>query len=167
MKAKLGLVPLAISLALAGAACSAKASPTPSEGPSQFLTGLSLPAILTSINATPNGPRCLNAPPDIALSHEPRDSTFGGWSTAGLTTSCDDPGDGTALAQAWAAGITTELNRLGASETMKGVSTTATGAKFTDEWEYLSSGLRGQITVRVLPAPEGHYWVIMRIFEPS
>jgi hypothetical protein len=50
---------------------------------------------------------------------------------------------------------------------MRGESTTDTGETFTDEWRYWSSGLRGQITVRVLPAPDGRYWTILRIFEPS
>jgi hypothetical protein len=128
MKARLRLVSLVVSLTLVGAACTAVPVATPAEGPSHFFDGFSLAAVVASINATPNGPRC-----PIPL----------------------------------AAGITAELRRLGAVEVMTGVRTTASGARFTDTWAYLSSGLRGQITVRVLAAPEGHDWVIVRIIEPS
>ena len=50
---------------------------------------------------------------------------------------------------------------------MTGTSTTGSGATFTDTWEYVSRGLRGLITVQVLPAPDGRYWSMVRIFEPS
>lgn len=166
MRAKLRLILLALTVALVSSAC-AVPQPTPAEGPSQFLAGFNLPAVVASINGTPSGPHCLNNPPGLSSTHSPRDSAFGGWTIAFLTTSCSDPGDGTQLAQAWGDAITAELARLGAQELGKVVGTTATGAKITSEWEYLSSGLRGQITVGVLPAPEGQFWVILRIFEPS
>lgn len=165
MKARLKLVSLVLSLALAGAACTATPVATPAEGPSQFLAGFSLLAVAASINATPNGPRCPGTLAE-AVSHSSGGST-GGWSEAGLTASCEDPGDGTALRQAWAAGIAAELGRLGAVVTMTETGTTPSGAKITSRWEYRSGGLRGQITVNVLAAPEGHYWVIVRIVEPS
>jgi hypothetical protein len=171
MHAKRRLISLVLSVALVGGACNiaTQAVPvaTPAEGPSQFLAGFSLAAVGASINATPNGPRCLGMPSTIPTSHEPRDSFFGGWSEAQLTTTCDDPGDGTALGQAWAAGITAELSRLGAVVVMTETGVTAAGARVTSGWEYRSSGLRGRISIQVLPAPGGHYWVIGRIFEPS
>ena len=96
-----------------------------------------------------------------------RDSSFDGWSHAELATSCDDPGDGIALAQAWGAGMNAELLRFGVDVQMTGTSTTAEGASFNDTWEYVSNGLHGHITVQVLPGADGHYWSIVRIFEPS
>ena len=167
MTVRLTVVSLVLSLALVGAACTAAPVATPPEGPSRFLADFRLATVVASVNATVDGPRCLDAPPEMSSSHASRDSLFGGWTDARLTTPCSDPGDGTALAQAWAAGIEAELGRLGANVSMTGTGTTPTGTKITSEWEYLSSGLRGQITVGVLPAPEGRYWVIVRIFEPS
>jgi hypothetical protein len=106
-------------------------------------------------------------PTDLPPSRAAKDSTFPGWSTTQITIDCDDGDDGTVLAQAWAAGIDGELSRLGAAAQTTGKSETDSGATFTDTWEYQSSGLRGLITVRVLPAPEGRYWVALRIFEPG
>lgn len=161
MRTGYALVSLLAGLAVVASACTAAPLPTPSEGPSQFLKGFNLPAVVASINSTRNGPRCPGAPPVMSS------SAINGWSTAGITISCTDPGDGTALAQGWAAGITAELGRLGAGVDGKGVGTTETGEEVTGEWWYTSSGLRGQITVLVLAAPEGRYWTIVRMFEPS
>lgn len=171
MQTRVRLVAIALSLAVGGAACGlgpgAVPVATPAEGPSQFLAGFSVAAVAASINSTPNGPRCPKMPPALPSDQEARDSLFGGWTVAGFTAACDDPGDGTALAQAWGAAISAEIRRLGAEEAMAGTSVTASGAKFTDTWDYRSSGLRGRISVLVLPAPDGRYWVILRIFEPS
>jgi len=169
MKARVRLASAIVSLSLAGIACATPPPPaaTPAEGPSSFIAGFSGARVVASINATPDGASCPRIPTDLPPSHAARDSSFVGWSTAQITTDCDDTGDGTTLAQAWAAGIDAELSRLGAAAPTIGKSGTASGATFTDTWEYQSSGLRGQITVRVLAAPEGRYWVIVRIFEPG
>lgn len=169
MKTRFRLASAVVSLSLAGIACATPPPPaaTPAEGPSSFLAGFSAANVIRSVNATPDGPRCPRIPTDLRPNHAARDSSFGGWSNAEITTDCDDTGDGTALAQALAAGIDAELSRLGASVGVTGRSETASGAAFTDTWEYQSSGLRGQIRVQVLAAPEGRYWVIVRIFEPG
>lgn len=168
MKVRLAIVPVVVAIAVVVSGCVAVPRATPAEGPSHFLAGFSVPRILASFEAAPAGPRC----PEIQDSSMTvitiaRDSSFDGWSHAELTTPCDDPGDGTALAQAWSAGIDAELQRFGADVPMTGISTTASGASFTDTWEYVSDGLHGRITVQVLPGPDGRYWSIVRIFEPS
>lgn len=169
MKRRFRLASVVVSLALAGVSCASPSAPaaTPPEGPSSFLAGFSGARVVSSINATPDGASCPRVPTDLPPSRAARDGTFPGWSTTQITIDCDDTGDGTVLAQAWAAGIDAELNRLGAAASTTGKSGTASGATFTDTWEYQSSGLRGLITVRVLPAPEGRYWVVLRIFEPG
>ena len=50
---------------------------------------------------------------------------------------------------------------------MTGNSTNTSGASFNDTWEYVSQGLHGYITVQVLPGADGHFWSVVRIFEPS
>jgi hypothetical protein len=164
MKARLVQVALVLSLALVGTGCIAAPASKPAEGPSPFLAGFSTDAVVASMNAGANDPRCPTT--SISRSHSAGGSS-GGWSEAALTTTCADPGDGTALRQAWSAGIAAELSRLGAVVTMKDEATMASGATITSRWEYESGGLRGQVTVGVLPAPDGQYWVTVRIVEPS
>lgn len=165
---KVRLTMLAVAIAMVGAGCQEAPKPMPAEGPSPFLAGLSVPRILASFDAAAGGPRCPDIQPSsMTVITIGRDSSFDGWSHAELATSCDDPGDGTALAQAWGAGMDAELQRFGADVQGLGNSTTAAGASFNDTWEYVSNGLRGHITIQVLPGADGHYWSIVRIFEPS
>jgi hypothetical protein len=167
MQVRLTFVAAAVAIALVGAGCQEAAKPRPAEGPSPFLAGFSLARVVASFEAAANGVHCLETQPSsMALTTKARDSAFGGWTHAELATRCDDPGDGTALAQAWARGIDGELKGSGATDLGGGRSTTAAGT-FRDTWEYESRGLRGFITVQVLPAPDGRYWSIVRIFEPS
>ena len=150
---------------LAAAACTSTPTASLAEGPSRFLTGFQLRTVAASVNETPDGPRCLEIPPNLPMIQTTDASER--WSEARMTTSCEDPGDGTALAQAWAAGVDSELSRLDADVVGKSESTTVTGETFTDGWTYSSSGLRGHISVEVLPAPEGRYWLTLRISEAS
>jgi len=168
MRVRLTLVSLVVAIALTVAACQEVPRARPAQGPSQFLAGFSLPRVVASFAATADGPRCPDIQPSsMTVITIGRDSSFDGWSHAELATSCDDPGDGTALAQGWGAGIDAELRRSGAEVPMTGNSTTASGASFNDTWEYVSNGLHGHITVQVLPGAGGHYWSIVRVFEPS
>lgn len=168
MSTRRTFVALAAAVALVGAGCQQAPKPTIAEGPSPFLAGFSVQRVVASFEAAANGVHCPEIQPSsMALSTIHRDSGFGGWTHAELATPCDDPGDGTALAQAWARGIDAELEAFGADDQAKGESTTASGVTFRDSWEYESRGLRGLISVQILAAPEGRYWSIVRIFEPS
>lgn len=161
VQVSLPLASLLLSSVLGGAACTAQPIATPAAGPSKFLAGFQLGQVVASVNATPNGPRCRNVPPVMPT------SSFGDWSEAKLTTACEDPGDGTVLAQTWAAGVSSELNRLGASVLGRGESTTTSGVTFITDWEYSSNGVPGHVSIQVLPAPEGKQWLIFHISEPS
>jgi hypothetical protein len=172
MKVRLTLMAVIAGIALVGAGCGALtqqvSTPEPPEGPSPFLAGFSVPRIMASFEAMPDGPRCPEIQPSsMTVNTTGRDSSFDGWSHAELATSCDDPGGGTGLAQAWAAGIDAELRRFGADELGGGISTDASGASSKNTWEYASNGLRGHITVQILPGPDGQFWSVVRIFEPS
>ncbi len=161
MNATYGRLSLVLALVLAAAGCSA----APANGPSAFLDAFAPAAIESSINSIPDGPRC---PGDSEYERSQSDQGWdGGSSGAVLTTSCDDPGDGTELAQAWAAGIDAELRRLRADVLATGTATTATGVTVTDKWEYRSDRIQGRITVSVLVATTGGYQVIVRIVEPT
>ena len=168
MKIKVTLVTIAVAVALAAAGCQQAPTPKPAQGPSKFLAGFSVPRIVASFQATSGGLRCPDIQPaSMTVSTTTRDTSFDGWSHAELTTSCEDPGDGSALAEAWGAGVDAELARFGAVVPVLGESTSPSGRSFHDTWEYVSDGLRGHITVQVLPGPDGHYWSIVHIFEPS
>jgi hypothetical protein len=172
MKIRLTLMTAVVGIALVGAGCGALTqqvpTPRPAEGPSPFLSGFSVPRIMASFVALPDGPRCPDIQPSsMTVDTLDRDSGFSGWSHAELVTSCDDPGDGTALRTAWGAGIDAELRRSGADVQALGQGTDASGAKINDTWEYVSQGLRGRITVQVLPGADGHFWSVVSIFEPS
>ena len=172
MKVRLTLMAAVVGIALVGAGCGALTqqvtTPRPAEGPSPFLAGFSVPRIMASFEALQDGPRCPDIQPSsMTVITIGRDSSFSGWSHAELATSCDDPGDGTSLQQAWGAGVDAELRRFGVEVRMTGNSTNTSGASFNDTWEYVSQGLHGYITVQVLPGADGHFWSVVRIFEPS
>ena len=162
MQKRLTRLVLLVSLALAGAACAAPPTTTLVEGPSQFLAGFRVDSVVASMNATSSEPRC----PTTSTERSHTAGAGGGRSEAVLTTACDDQGDGTSLAQAWAAGISAELDRLGSVVTMTSTVESTSGATFTNAWEYVSNGSRGQITLEVQAGPHGHYSMIVHILEP-
>jgi hypothetical protein len=86
----------------------------------------------------------------------------GPWSMAEWMTTCEDPGDETALRQAWSTQITDQLQRAGVS-----LGSVVSGDGITDEWQYAEGQRRGSVDLNVLPAPDGKYWVQIRIVEPQ
>jgi hypothetical protein len=147
MRSTVRLSLLVLSLALAGTGCTAATPPaTPYEsqgsaGPqagSTFWARIGavpdgLPAgIIASINKTPGGPR---RPTDWSMTGSDYSDTGGAWLAAEIPMSCEDPGDGTALRQAWVSAIDNELGRLGALVISNG----------SGQTYYRLDGFRGQI----------------------
>jgi hypothetical protein len=109
---------------------------------------------IAAMNRTPEGPRC---PANWEMSGGDNSEPAAAWLTSETTLSCQDPGDGTALRQAWVTAIDGELSRLGALVISDGAGVT----------HYRLGLNRGQVWLSVLPAPAGRYWVVVRFVEAS
>jgi len=132
----------------------------PGGGPSRFQMVFDPGPMVQAINALPNGPRC---PADAGpLGNDTGNGSAGPWSRSATTLSCTDPGDGTALRQAWSAQIAAQLQRAGVTIGMQG-----RGDGVTDHWDYAEGSRRGFVEFDVLPAPDNKFWVQIRIIEPQ
>jgi hypothetical protein len=154
------LIPVIVALGFAACTSTVTVTQAPGGGPSRFQMGFDPRLLVQQINATPGGPRCPGNPPP--MSSHTGTGIAGPWSMAEWMTTCEDPGDGTALRQAWSTQITDQLQRAGVS-----LGSVVSGDGITDEWQYAEGQRRGSVDLNVLPAPDGKYWVQIRIVEPQ
>jgi hypothetical protein len=148
------------ALGLAACTTSVTVTQAPGGGPSRFQLEFDPRLLVQQINATPGGPRCPGNPPE--MSNDTGTGAAGPWSTAQATMLCEDSGDGSALRQAWSKQIAGQLQRAGATLGMVG-----SGDGVPDHWQYAEGQRRGVVDLHVLPAPDGKYWVLLRIVEPQ
>jgi hypothetical protein len=154
------LIPVVVALGFAACTSTVTVTQAPGGGPSRFQVGFDPRLLVQTINATPNGPRCPGNPPE--MSNSTGNGAAGPWSAAKWMMTCEDPGDGTALRQAWSTQIAVQLQRAGVTLGMVG-----SGDGIPDEWQYAEGQRRGSIDLNVLPAPDNKYWVHIRIVEPQ